>query len=311
MSSPTLVDLRYFEASVRTGSISRAARELRVTQQAVSYRVRGLERILGLDLVTRSPFGITPTEAGEALLEASQEVLGAAERLDVLAAALRGTAAEASSFSVAASQTIASHLLPGWVMALRNSRQQRGAASVAVGLRTANSEEVIGLVRDGTVDLGFIEQPDVPRDLGSAIVGEDHMLVAVHPDHPWASRDGIPLDELAREALVSRERGSGTRATFESAVLREVGTVAAEPALVLATEAAVRSAVATGVAPAVVSWLTVHDDVRLHRMVTLPITPDAVSRPFTAIWRGSSRDLRQGARELVSIAAAHPGAAGH
>jgi DNA-binding transcriptional LysR family regulator len=65
----------------------------------------------------------------------------------------------------------------------------------------------------------------------------------------------------------------------------------------------VRSAVAQGVAPAVLSPLTVRDDVRLGRIVARAITP-RVTRAFTAVWRGTDRDLVGRRRRLVEIATA-------
>ncbi|MBL5973361.1 MAG: LysR family transcriptional regulator [Candidatus Leucobacter sulfamidivorax] len=303
MSSPTFVELQHFEAAVRNGSLSRAAKELGVSQQAVSYRVRSLERMLGLELIQRSPFGVAPTEVGATVLGETQEVLAAVLRLDTTASRLRGDSA-APSLSVGASQTIAAHLLPGWIVGLRRRQERAGLVATAVGLRTANSEEIIAMVRAGSIDVGFIEQPEPPRDLGSAVVQRDRMIVAVATDHPWSVRTEIPLVELADLPLVSREPGSGTRAAYEDAVRTALGRAAAQPVVSLATEAAVRSAVALNVAPAVLSELTVRDDVHLDRLRALAITPQEITRPFTAIWRGSKRNLTGVAQALISVASA-------
>ena len=301
MSAPTLVDLRHFESVIRNGSISRAAKELGVTQQAVSYRLRNLERLLGLELVQRSPFGVTATAAGAAMLGEAQAVLAASARLAAAASALRGDTA--ATLAVGASQTIAAYLLPAWVMELRRGQTEAGNTATVVELRTANSEDIIALVRSGAIDLGFIEQPESPRGLGSAPVGEDRMVVAVSPAHDWSNRTSVSIEELADVPLVAREAGSGTRAAFESAVLRALGRPAHAPLVSLATEAAVRSAVRTGVAPAVLSELAVRDDDRLGRIHTLAIGPHPITRPLRALWRGSERDLAGTARELVALAA--------
>lgn len=301
MPSPTLVELRFLDSAVRLGSFSAAARELGVTQQAVSSRIRGLERLAGVDLVRRSPGGVTPTADGDAVLAWARDVLTAADRLDEGLAGLRG--APGRTLRVAASQTIAAHLLPGWLVELRNAQGLAGRTPDETALRTANSREVVALVRGAEVDLGFIESPAAPRDLGSVAVRRDRMVVAVAPEHPWADRPAVPLSELAETALVAREAGSGTRAAFEDAVARSRGYAPAPPLVALATEAAVRSAAARGVAPAVLSELTVYDDVRLGRIRAVPIDPP-IERPLTAIWRGSRRDLDGARRELVAIAAA-------
>lgn len=302
VSAPTLIDLRHFESVIRHGSISRAAKDLGVTQQAVSYRLRNLERLLGLELVQRSPFGVTATVAGRVILHEVEEVLAASTRLEATASALRDDTA-AAALSVGASQTVAAYLLPGWVMELRRRQTAAERGTTAVELRTANSESIIALVRSGAIDLGFIEQPGPPRGLGSALVGEDHLVVAVSPDHHWAAQRTVPLAVLADAPLVARERGSGTRAAFEAAVLSALGRPAHAPLVSLATEAAVRSAVRAGVAPAVLSALAVRDDARLGRIHVLAVDPHPVTRPLRAVWRGSERDLTGTARELVAIAA--------
>lgn len=305
VSSPDLIDLRCFEAAIRTGSISAAARELGVSQQAVSARLRSLERLVGITLIQRSPSGVAPTPAGDALLAWAREVLAAAAKLDEGIASLAGHAGR--SVTIGASQTVAAHLLPGWLLELRRAQLAAGRSPSETALRTANSTEIVAAVRAGELDLGFIESPDVPAGLGSAVVGRDRMVCAVAPDHAWAERDRVSLGEVAAVPLVTREVGSGTRAAFETAVRQlESGSAAPAhaltPALVLATEAAVRSAVAEGVAPAVLSELTVRDDVRLGRIVALPFAPDPLERPFTAVWRGSARDLAGPRRELVALA---------
>ncbi|PIJ49507.1 LysR family transcriptional regulator, partial [Leucobacter sp. OLES1] len=81
MNIPELAELELLDAVARTGSLSAAARELGVSQQAVSSRLRGTERRLGLSLVARSAAGAVPTEAGSAVLAGAREVLGAARRL--------------------------------------------------------------------------------------------------------------------------------------------------------------------------------------------------------------------------------------
>lgn len=303
---PSLADLRVFATAARHGSLSGAARELGITQQAVSARVRAMERLTGVQLFSRSPMGIELTEAGTAALPWAAEVLDATDRLRDGLATLGGLD-RARSLAVGASQTIAAHLLPGWLVTLRRQQEEAGAAPTTVQLRTANSAEVIGLVRSGAIGLGLIETPDIPADLGCSTVGSDPLVIAVAAGHPWSARDGVTLTEVARTPLVMREKGSGTRAALERAVARVPGLTLAQPAATLATEAAVRSAIASGIAPAVVSALSVNDDRRLGRIVTVPFSGEAPTRPLTAVWRGAARDLLGARRQLVSIAGSRAG----
>ena len=72
--------------------------------------------------------------------------------------------------------------------------------------------------------------------------------------------------------------------------------------MVLPTSAAVRSAAAEGLAPALLSRLAVADDVRLGRLVEVPIAGPPIVRPISALWRGRARDLAPTSRELLEVA---------
>jgi len=298
---PDLAELILFDAVARCKSLSAASRELGVSQQAASARLRSLERRLGLVLVTRSHSGAALTQAGTELLGSVRGVLDASSRLGQVLAELQGGGGR--SLEIGASQTIASHLLPGWLLRLRERQVSRGQGPAETVLRTGNSEDVMRLVREGAIDVGFIETPFIPQDLGTRVVSRDRLVAVVPAGHAWSDRSDVPLAELAESSLVVREAGSGTRVAYEEAVRVALGREPVKPVVVLSTEAAVKSAVAGGLGPAVLSELTVIDDVRLGRVRAVPISGADLSRPLTALWRGGERDLFGVARDLVEVSA--------
>ena len=303
VQQPRFDELRAFATAARLGSVSAASRELGATQQATSARIRAFERAAGMSLLERSAAGVRLSPAGETALAWVIDVLDAGDRL-ANGLAILG-AGRPGALTVGASQTIAAHLLPGWLVTLRQREQAHATTQVA--LRTANSRDIVALVRDGTLDLGFIECPEPPAGLGHARVGDDRLVCALAPDHPWAARSHVTLADVCATSLVLREAGSGTRDTLDHALqrdpaLRHVSRPA--PAATLATEAAVRSAVAHGLAPAVLSPLSIGDDIKLGRIVARPFAGVAPTRPLTAVWRGTRRDLHGPARALVAIAGA-------
>lgn len=303
---PDIDALALLAAAVRHGSISAAARDCGVSQQAASARLRGVERMLGLELLLRTPRGVEPTAEGETVASWAEEVLAAAERFGAGVETLRG--ARRRALTVAASQTVAAHMIPAWLVALRDRQLRAGQEPTAVRLLAGNSTEVEQLVRDGAADLGFIESSAVPAGLSHTTVRQDELALVVAPSHPWARRQSVGVEEVADCALVTREAGSGTRQTWEDAVRAALGRDAAAPAVVLPTSAAVRMAVAEGLAPALLSALAVADDVRLGRLIEVPLEVPfegrTVARPITALWRGGARDLAATSRELVEVAVA-------
>ena len=114
---PDLADLEALLVIARAGSMSAAAGELGVTQQALSLRVRAMERRLGLPLFVRTARGSRLTEAGAVVGEWAARLLDAAAQFDAGLAALRTD--RQAHLRVAASLTVAEHLLPGWLVALR------------------------------------------------------------------------------------------------------------------------------------------------------------------------------------------------
>lgn len=298
---PEVDALELLSAAVRYGSISAAARECGVSQQSASTRLRSIERQLGMELFLRTPRGVVPTSEGETVASWAADVLAGAERFRAGVETLRDE--RRRELTVAASQTVAAHMVPAWLVVLRERQVRAGRMPTAVRMLTGNSIEVADLVRGGAADLGFIESTTVPVDLSPSLVGMDALALVVAPGHPWTRRDAVSLGEVADAGLVAREAGSGTRQTWEDAVRDRLGRDAAAPAIVLPTSAAVRLAVAEGLAPAMLSRLAVIDDIRLARLVEVPLEGPPVVRPITALWRGTARDLTSTSRELVEVAA--------
>ena len=297
-----LGSLDLFTRVVDAGSINAAAAAVGRSQQSVSERMRRLESELGVDLLERGARGTRPTPTGEIVAGWTVELLDAqrvfAERLEAL------RADRTANLRVAASQTIAGYLLPGWLGELRRREAAAGEPIASPHVAAVNSAEVIREVRAGEVALGFVETLDLPDGLAMRTVGHDELVVVVAPDHPWTGRDdGISAAELVATPLALREPGSGTRQVFER-LLDEAATGVrrAPPAAEFSAVTSVRGAVAAGIAPSVMSAVSVADDLAAGRLVRVPITGMRLTRPFTAVWR-DDRTLPETAAELIAIAA--------
>lgn len=302
---PTLAGLEMLRVVARTGSLNTAARECGVSQQALSARVRTMESHIGVPLLSRSPRGTELTEHGALVVEWATKVLDAAAHLDVGLSALR--ADRGAHLRIAASLTVAEHLLPGWLVGL-HARQDRAGLDVSrVELETTNSDTVAARVGSGSVDVGFVEGPYAPAGLRSRVVAEDRLLLVVPPTHAWARRrTPLRAGEIAAAPLVSRESGSGTRQALERALAGQLppGTRLAPPALELSNAAAIRSAVVAGAGPGALSSLAVADDLALGRLVVVDATDLPVRRKIRAVWRGGATPPAGPVRELVAIASA-------
>ncbi len=290
---PDLDSLELLLQVAATGSLGRAAAAHGISQPAVSARIAGMETLVGFPLVERSARGSRLTPQGALLADWARDVLHAAAGLAAGIASLR--ADRNARLRVAASLTVAEYLVPRWLVRFAAEHPR-----TAVSLDAVNSAAVEQAVLAGAADIGFVEGPLVAAELDSAVVAVDQLVVVVSPSHPWARRRR-PLtgDELARTRLVHREPASGTRTALEAA-LGGSGELAA-PVMELSTASAVRSAVAAGAGPAVLSTMAVQDDLAARRLVRVPVTGVDLSRRLRAVWPHGQRPTGP-ARDLLAIA---------
>ncbi|WP_439031684.1 LysR family transcriptional regulator [Gordonia terrae] len=293
---PDLASLETLQAVVTTGSLNAAAAELGVTQQAVSARIRAMEAQLGVALLTRTPRGSLPTQSGRLVADWADRLLTLAGEFDAGLAALR--LERRDRLRLAASLTVAEHLLPRWLVSFAAKHEH----APRVSFTATNSDHVFDLVRAGDVELGFVEGSRVPSGLRSRTIARDELVLVVAPDHPWARlRRPVEAHDLARTALVTREEGSGTREFFERALARTLGPTraVAPPVLELSTTASVRAAVIAGAGPAVLSNLSVADDIG-RRLVGVPILDLDLARPLRAVWPAGAQPGAGAARDFLA-----------
>lgn len=302
--SPRMPELASFEALLviaETGSLGRAARELGLTQQAISRRLASMEAQMGVTLALRTTRGSQLTPAGLIVADWAARLLGVANEIDAGLGALRKEGRE--RIRVAASQTIAEQLMPHWLLSLQTEAARRGVTAPQVILTATNSEHAIASVREGAVDLGFVENPGPPKGLGTCVVGHDELVIVVPPTHEWARRSRVvTAREVAQTALVAREPHSGIRDSLTAALRRVLGDDLrqATPVLELMSAAAMRAAVLAGAGPAAMSRLAVADDLAVGRLVAITVPELDLRRMFRAIWVGGRTPPAGAIRDMLS-----------
>jgi molybdate transport repressor ModE-like protein len=301
---PDLATLELFAGVAREGSIGAAARRAGITQQAASARLRAMEAQVGTVLLDRDPRGSRLTPAGALLADWAAPLLAQADELDTGIASLRR--ARDAQLRVASSLTVAEHLLPAWLVALRAECELARRGAPEVTLVATNSQAVAAMLSGHDAELGFVEEPTAPRGLRSRVVARDRLVVVVRPDHPWARRRApVSPAKLAATPLVEREAGSGTRQSLHQALASCLGTDVelAAPAMQLTTSTAIRQAVSAGAGPAVLSILAVQDVLAAGLLTVVPVAGVDLHRKLRAVWLGAAQPPAGPPRDLVAIAA--------
>jgi DNA-binding transcriptional LysR family regulator len=195
--------LRYFLVVGEVLNFTKAAARLRVAQPALSRQVQDLEDEIGVDLLRRSPRGVTLTAEGKLFLQEVRELL---KRVDESVEKTRALArGEYGDLHIGYIPIPTTEILPRALEAFR-----RAVPSVKLVLHDLSTDELIAGLRDGTLELAIMVQP-----IGEQTAGIEFetlrsyvWCVALSPAHPLARLKSIPLEKLAGERLVILSRKS-------------------------------------------------------------------------------------------------------
>jgi DNA-binding transcriptional LysR family regulator len=288
----TLEQLRIFIAVAQFEHVTKAAEQLSLTQSAASAAVSALEQRHGIALFHRVGRRIQLTDAGQIFLVEAKAVVARAAAaelvLDEFAAMRRGT------LVVQASQTIATYWLP---KRLIRFRQLYPHIRIRVGI--GNTAQVAKAVLDGAVELGFVEGEIDETALICETVANDHLVLVVGAQHPWAGRGNIDLKELIDTTWVLREPGSGTRSTFEVSLARlGINANDLDVAIELPSNECVRMAVAAGIGATVISELAVSECIGRGTLHKIPLSLPA--RKFQSV-RHRERHQSRASKEILNL----------
>ncbi len=182
-------------AVVELGSLTLAARQLGVTQSAVSHTVDGLEKELGFPILKRSRAGVRLTEEGERLMPSVRALLSSAEQLEQTAAAIRGL--DTGMVRIGAFTSVAVHWLPSVLKEF-----QADFPNVDFRLLNGDYHDVEEWLSDGSIDIGFV---NVPCGLNCECIPlmEDRLLAILPEDSRFRSFPKFPLAECETEPFIS------------------------------------------------------------------------------------------------------------
>jgi DNA-binding transcriptional LysR family regulator len=192
----TLVQLRYFAAAVEHGSMTRAARELLVSQSAVSTAIAQLEKELGVQLLLRQHAkGLVPTAAGR---DFYQELRGfLAQAADLEETARSAGAALVGRLTVGCFATLAPFHLPALLREF-----ERRHPEVRVDIEEAEHAQLKHALREGSCELSLMYGYDLDDDIDRITYAESVPYVIVSAEHRLAHRKRIWLRELADDPMV-------------------------------------------------------------------------------------------------------------
>ncbi|GJD95420.1 HTH-type transcriptional regulator CysL [Methylobacterium iners] len=271
-----LVDLGLFRHVVEAGSITHGAARANLALAAASVRIRAMEETLGAALLTRGRQGVTPTPAGRTLLAHARALMDGIDRMQgELAAYSGGTVGQ---IRVLSNTNALTEFLPE-VLSAYLARH----TGVSVDIEERTSDEIVGLVAEGTADLGIVAGTVDTGTLETYPFRQDRFVVVVAPTHPLSRREAVTFAEVLAHDLVGLDRAS--------ALTRFLADKAARSGTPMRLRVQLRSfdaicrLVECGVGLGIVPETTARRAVRVMDIALVPLTDPWAARDLTLCLR--------------------------
>ena len=288
----TLRQLEIFLAVARREHVTDAAREVHLSQSAVSAALAELAERLGGPLLERAGRRIVLNDRGRRLADDAHDLL---QRASDLVDHYQNGENLKGSVRIGASSTIGTYLLPGLIGAFVATHPE-----VEIHLEIGNTETIEAHLLSQQLDLAYIEGPSHHPQIAATPWRDDELLIFVAANHKFKKRPKLAIDELAAERWVMRETGSGTRSVFEDAL--RAHDIQLQTALTFGSSEAVKQGVRSGLGLGCLSELAVRPEVASGEFLALKVDGLMLQR---RLWRIERKSSYQSKLQLACIEHMH------
>jgi len=264
--------LHTFVIAAETGSFTRTAEAIGLTQSAVSQHISALERELGRALFERGANSITLTEFGKSLHHRARQLL---EIVDEIKEDAGQKAAEFSGVvTIACSSVPSEWLLPELLLMIRNAHP-----GIQESVKVSDSVDAIAAVEAGEVDFALVGELPRGTNLCAKRVAEDELVLVASPSHALGTVKSITPQQLLEYPLIFREPGSGSRRCVENK-LAAAGVSVNDLRIPIEVNSndAIRAAIERGLGISFLSRQTIEHELAEHRIVEVKIDGIKIAR---------------------------------
>lgn len=283
--------LKIFATIAHYRSFTRAADHLHMTQPTVSQQLAMLETQFGAQLIERGTRLVRLTAAGEVLLPYAEKLLMLSEEAFEATREAAGLAERTLRLGVG--HTLAIYLLPNLL-----SRYQVQHPNYAVRISIGNTEQLLTLVENETVELALVGSPAVHRGIEVTPFMHDHLVVIVASGDVWADREQVELETLKERILLTREPGSALHASVER--LLGEAHLSSDSVIQLGETEAIKRSVEAGLGVALIQGIAVEREVAAGHLRALRLQGGDDRRTYVYAHR-RTHTLSSAAKHLVEL----------
>jgi LysR family transcriptional regulator, low CO2-responsive transcriptional regulator len=272
--------LRAFCVLARTGSFTATARQLSLTQSAVSHAMKTLEHDIGCRLLDRSGQKATLTEAGEALLPSAEKIIREMTRVrqEIGRLSKWGRA----HLSLGASTTACQYLIPAVLREFRESYPD-----CVITIQPGDGPASIELLRADRIDLAICLQPSREPQMEFRPLFVDELQFILSPLHPWAKTGKVVREEIGRQNYVLYDKASFTYQAIDRYFAAE--NILLNTSIELGSMEAIKELVKAGLGVSILAPWVAQKELTRRSLVALPLGKRKLRRHWGIVCRKGRR----------------------
>lgn len=294
------MNLKQLEAFVQiadSGSFSKAAKELYLTQPTISAHISSLEKELNTRLFVRNTKDVRLSDSGNVLYEYAKQMIALQKKIEDTFVVREEKGQQC--ITIAASTIPAQYLLPG-ILASYNEKYPNQQFKIV----ESDSTKVVEQVVNHTVDIGFTGTV-IDKRLCKYIPFYQDELVVITPNtdkYRGFAEEKQDAKWIVNEALIMREEGSGTRKEAEKQ-LKKIGIYPTKLNVIASMEntEAIKRAVANGMGISLISKLAAEDEIQKGKLLAFPISADDMRRDINVIYNRNLQLSRSSERFIKVV----------
>ena len=264
---------------IESGSFSRAAGSVHLSQPTLTEHIKSLEDYLGVTLLDRLGREVVPTKAGEILYEYAQKILNLKAEAEQKVYSLRGELK--GELVVGASTIPGEYILPALIKDFRDN-----FPTIFIKLSIGDTKKVIEKTLNNQIELGIVGAEVKSAKLEYYPFVKDELILVVPPLPSWKKIKSITLEKLKEIPFVLREEGSGTRMVMEKTLENYgIGVSDLEVVATLGSTMALVQAIKRGVGGSIISYRAVKEDLKKGALKRIPIEKVKFYRKFYLVLR--------------------------
>jgi len=266
-----LNQLKIFYMAAKNRNLSLAARELFITQPAVTKGIQRLQEFYDMKFVDHVGKKLLLTDAGQVLYEIAEKIFElenqAEESIRDFQQRKRG------HIRILSSESFGDYYLPRIIIPYSKSYPL-----VRITMNILPTDQVVSQTAILNNDLGFISYPVEHNKLQVKEVLKDQLVIITPSDHPLTRKKKLAPSDLAGQLLIMHETGSAPRKAIEDYIRKN--NLSVKIPLELSSNRAIKRAVEDGIGIALISRKVAREEIEAGRLMAIPLSDPSMTRKF-------------------------------